>query len=1042
MLGIGLELTGCGAGGIVNPGGSGAASLDLNFLTATADTLDSRVTFSRAGQAYQYDSTGTIISAPHNLLTSSQDFTAAAFVKTNCTATGSVTTAPDGTTTGGLVTGTGATVHISQAGVVVPTSARMTLSVYAKQGGGGPNTFMRLRIASGAEVASQWINLATGGLGTTTSTANIIITSPTATDAGGGWWRVSAVLTITGFTSMTVGAGPATANSNGGALGDTAYFWGMQCELHPSVRPYLNTSVKNLLGFSEALDNAAWSKSSLTTSANVAISPSGLVDADKLIPNSGSVTGFTSQTITYAASTTYTLSVYGKAAEFQYLRLSFGLSGIRMATFDLVAGTVNAEPGLATPTMTDVGSGWYRCAISMASGAGGSVNAAFTVNGAATYAATALTGNASSGLLVWGAQLSASGSLDTYVPTVAAAPSSAVYYGPRLGYDPTTLAARGLLIEEARTNLITNSINLAYTPWSLANIFARTPNVGLAPDGTYAAALIEDNSTAAAQYVDAGITVANDSNWVTWSLFVKAGTSDLCHLRAYLTGGTVSLGSGVGVNFTFSTKTLAAPTGTGGQGTPTASDVGYVELPNGWFRLWVRIQNNSTGNVSLTCRIFPANASTATTGTLYVWGAQAEVGTFPSSHVPTIPTWTGRASAATYHDSAGVLQTAASGAARTTYRYSGSAWVYAGQALEFAMTNQMPGTMTGGTYWQGAGTTIATGQTAPDGTTNGLLLTESAGGVITYGASPLVGVVGSMTAGVPVTASIFAKAGTCSWLRFFLCDSTSPTYSVVGWFNLSTGALGTLTAGGGATLASYAIQNVGNGFYRCSVSGILSVATSCTMLIRMASADAVTTDAGSKTMTVFGPQLEVNASATSYIPTTTAAASRVADSTTVATATRAAELATIQPLGSWFNAAEGTFAAEVEVPYQTLNATTGVSFGVSEASFNNVEYISHSTTADSFTIQSGGVQQASLTFSTPPLIAKKVAGVYRVNDFAASRNGAAVSTDTSGAVPVSQVVARVGSAPWTTGNYLNGYVRRVRVYRSRLANVDIPTLST
>jgi hypothetical protein len=614
---------------------------------------------------------------------------------------------------------------------------------------------------------------------------------------------------------------------------------------------------------------------------------------------------------------------------------------------------------------------------------------------------------------------------------------------PRLTYDPLTLAARGLLVEEARTNIIGNSTNLAYAFWSLANIFARTPYAGLAPDGNWTATLLEDNSTAAAQYVDVTLTIpGTDTNWYTWSVFVKAGTSDLCQLRAYMTGGTVSLGSGVGVNFTFSTKTLGTPTGTGGQGAATVSDAGYTELGGGWFRIWVRIQNNNTGNTSLTCRLFPQNTSTAATGTVYAWGAQAELGSFPTSLIVTTPTWTARASTATYYDASGVLTTAASGVARLGYRYNGTTWVSAGTILESAGTNQMPGTMTGGTYWQGAGTTIATGQTAPDGTTNGLLLTESAGGVITYGASPLVGVFGTMTAGVPVTASIFVKAGTCTWLRFFVCDATSPTYSVVGWFNLATGALGTLTAGGGATSPSAAIQNVGGGFYRCSVSGILSVATTCTMLIRMASADAVTTDAGSKTMTVFGPQLEVNPSMTSYIPTTTASASRVADSSSQASATRAADIATISPLGSWFNAAEGSFVVETEVPYQTLFTTTGVSFGVADATFNNVLYLSNSSTTDSFAVQSGGVQQAALSFTTPPLIAKKVAGVYRVNDFAACRNGGSVSTDTSGALPVAPTVGRVGSAPWTAGNYLNGYVRRVRAYRAKLGAVEIQALTT
>lgn len=612
---------------------------------------------------------------------------------------------------------------------------------------------------------------------------------------------------------------------------------------------------------------------------------------------------------------------------------------------------------------------------------------------------------------------------------------------PRFSYDPTTLAARGLLVEEARTNLITNSANLAYTSWGTAAIYAKTPYAGLAPDGTWAATLLEDNSTSVAQYTDNAVTVANDGNWCTWSLHIKAGTSDLCQLRVFLTGGAPSLGTGVGVNFTFSTKTLGTPTGAGGQGAATVSDAGYTELPNGWFRLWVRIQNNSSGNTTMTCRIFPQNTSTAATGTIYAWGAQAEAGAFPSSLIVTTPTWTARASTATYYTSTGVLTTAASGAARSGYRYNGTTWVSAGTILEAAGTNQMPGTMTGGTYWQGANCTIATGQAVPDGTTNGILLTESAGGTTTYGANPLVGVFGTMTAGVPVTASIFAKAGTCNWLRFFVCDANTPTYSVVSWFNLTTGVAGTLSAGGGATLASASIQNVGSGWYRCSVSGVLSVATTATMLIRMASADNVTTDAGSKTMSVFGPQLEVSSSMTSYIPTTTASASRNADSSSQASGTRASDLASITSLGTWFNDTAGTAVSEFALAATlTPNAQTVLSIDDATANERYTIRCLATTGVIGLAVTDGGVAQVGTSQTAPAVTTThKFAAAYALDDFAASLNGGTVATDTAGTLPT---VTRMTIGSRLGTEHLNGWVRRIRIYRSRLANVDLQTLST
>jgi hypothetical protein len=617
---------------------------------------------------------------------------------------------------------------------------------------------------------------------------------------------------------------------------------------------------------------------------------------------------------------------------------------------------------------------------------------------------------------------------------------------PRFAYNPTTLAARGLLIEEARTNLFGNSTNLAYSFWSLANIFARTPYAGLAPDGSWTATLLEDNSTSVAQYVDATPAIpGTDTNWYTWSCYVKAGTSDLCHLRVYMTGGSSSLGSGVGVNFTFSTKTLGTPSGTGGQGAASVSDAGYVELPNGWFRVWVRIQNNNTGNVTLTCRLFPQNTSTAAVGTIYAWGAQAELGSYPTSMIVTAPTWTARASTATYYNSSGVLTTAASGVARLGYRYNGTTWVSAGTILESAGTNLVAGQMNSTTYWSLLNTTQSA-TTSPTGANDAVLLTETAGGVASYGTNPPLAASVAIVAGTQLTASIFAKAGTGNWIRIFLTDNNTPTVAVVTWFNLSTGAVGgttTTSTGGTPTSLSASIQNVGGGWYRCSVSAILASVTTANMLVRMISADLTTTDTGSKTMSFYGPQLEANSSMTSYIPTTTASASRVADSSSQAAGTRAADNASIATLGSWFNAAEGTFVAEVEVPYQTLFLATGVMFGLSDGTIGNSLYLAAALSSDAWNVLNTSVNQTgSSSFASPPLTPKKFAGAYKLNDLPSVRNGGAVTADSSGTPPTGLIQGGIGKAAWSNSSYLNGYVRRIRVYPQRLINATLQALTT
>lgn len=304
--------------------GSTLPSLDYDFTALTA--IPTGVTFSRTSHATMWDS-GALVYGPHNLVTSSQDFTAAVWTKSNCSATGDATTDPLGTTTADLLTGTATTVNASQAGVVVPLGARIAVSFYAKQGPAA-NVWMRLRIASGAEVASQWFNLSTGAAGTTTSTANIIISSPTSTDAGSGWWRVSAVFQTTGFTSMTIGAGPGNSNGNGGLSGDTVYLWGAQCEIHTSARTYNATTAS-------AVYAARFDQDPVTFAAKGL-----LIEEARTNLFLNSATGVTqSCTVTAAA---HTLSFYGTG--------TITLTGVSTAGPLVGTGAANRVTLVFTPT--------------------------------------------------------------------------------------------------------------------------------------------------------------------------------------------------------------------------------------------------------------------------------------------------------------------------------------------------------------------------------------------------------------------------------------------------------------------------------------------------------------------------------------------------------------------------------------------------------------------------------------------------------------------------------------------------------------------
>jgi hypothetical protein len=152
------------------------------------------------------------------------------------------------------------------------------------------------------------------------------------------------------------------------------------------------------------------------------------------------------------------------------------------------------------------------------------------------------------------------------------------------------------------------------------------------------------------------------------------------------------------------------------------------------------------------------------------------------------------------------------------------------------------------------GTTSADTTVAPDGTTTGDTYTQGASGQINQ-------VSITVLSGAQYTASIYAKQGTATWVRFHF-ETTSNTN--LAWFNLSTGAVGTVSLG------SASIESMGSGWYRLSISG-LTGGTSATVEFIAATGDNSHTRDNGKTAVLWGAQLNRGHTPTAYIATTTAA---------------------------------------------------------------------------------------------------------------------------------------------------------------------------
>jgi hypothetical protein len=377
-----------------------------------------------------------------------------------------------------------------------------------------------------------------------------------------------------------------------------------------------------------------------------------------------------------------------------------------------------------------------------------------------------------------------------------------------------------------------------------------------------------------------------------------------------------------------------------------------------------------------------------------------------------------RASNATYFDANGTLQTAANDTPRFDHDPEAAGNPSRGLLIEEARTNLLirSAEFTNAS-WTKTNVTATDGQSAPDGTTNADAILETVDSGLHFTQQTV-----TVATTATHTYSVFLKANGRNFASVFVREgvNSGATY-VSATVDLSNGTVS------GATVGTASIQSIGNGWYRVSLSASIDSGTRYAQ-VRIREDASTTSYAGdiTKGILAWGAQLEAGAFPTSYIPTTTAAATRSADS------------AVVTPISSFYNQAEGTLFAET-----SFLATAGWALVADDNTTSNRHLLAYSGNIPSYTTLVGAASQASISIGLAASAGDIIRhiGSYKENDFQAARNGTLGTADTSGTTPAGLSHLRIGTRTGSSDRF-NGHIRKIAYWPRRLSNTLLQQLTT
>jgi hypothetical protein len=526
------------------------------------------------------------------------------------------------------------------------------------------------------------------------------------------------------------------------------------------------------------------------------------------------------------------------------------------------------------------------------------------------------------------------------------------------------------LVEVTPWNLVQNSENFSAI-WTNQNSTITTNSI-VAPNGTTTAdSLIGSNGSGAM-----GVYVAETTSVVkTLSCYVKKGSKRWAAFIAYNGNSNCWFDLDNGI------------VGTRGAYYSASS---ITSVGNGWYRIDA-VMTTAIG-AETNIGIYATNndndlncTGDGTTVLSYIWGFQCNIGSTAKPYFPT---------------------TDRLNVPRLTYQNGGGgcpSLLLEKQSTNIAIYSEQ---FNDASWGKSNITVTANDAISPDGTQNADKITST-------NASNTIQLAVSSSSGVDYTISVFAKNIDAGNVRL---DMSNVAFGPVFTF-----ATKTFTTVSGWT-TSY--QEFSNGWFRL-IATRQSNSTSASPQFGL--------DSVVGSVYFWGAQFEQSSYPTSYISTTSASATRVAD------------FAITNNISSLFGSTEGSFF--IEMTHDGTNANGAIPLFLRSsigAAFNRATYLQFGTTNITLEVYNGGTSQAIISggsFTNGQTL--KVACGYKSNDFVLYVNGVQIGTDTSGSISASLAFIDFGTYNLAASTFqYNGKIGETILFPTRLTNAELASLTT